>query len=952
MRQTLHNHARQLVRLTLTIAVVTASIGCGITAQTVVTFRPTISGVVYDGAGDPLAGVRLRFEDADITATTDNEGAYAVEIPYEFSGAVRPELEGFDFAPDAWTFSVVRADISNLSFMARPITSVDGGPLTTPQSISLLEDSSVSITLAADHANPEFLLFEVSSLPKHGELRANGELIGEEDLPFTITGAEPVLVYSPDEDYAGGDGFVYNARDIQTELSAAENVTLLIQPVNDPPVFKIPAVQYANAGRVTEFSIYDAAPGDSVDEAGQAVVFSVHSADQTVMPDDAISLDGDRVRLVPATAGGPVTVTVTAQDDGGTAHGGVDQAARTLELTVVTGPLVSGEIRSFELAGATTPLGEITLEFTGAGDWEGVDFQAASDLSGSYAVEAPHGWTGQVSAADPSGCLLSPAARRYDTPITAPVDGQDFSAWLPAIGIPFPEFGIFETHRSYADATYDFGDGPTAYPDAGDGPYTHYIDNTHPGATDCDNPFGTPDRPRLTTPTDWIAAGSVLEIHGGPYAPGWRVPLLAAGTAEAPVFVRGAGESAPLLSPRLAMYGRYMIVEKIRADRATIVSTNDYGDVHHVVLRHAELTGSEEDGGISVANWGDNETVSTVLIWDVDIHDMGDIDADYDQDFHGVTINSDVSHAWLLDCRILRCSGSGLQVNAGSLAKQAGTHHIYAGRNQVYECRQSGLFTKQAVDVVFSQNEIRDIITTEWSKSKGLGYQYAPENVWFLFNRVYDCEHGVCSGSDNGLGFGENIYIVGNEFSNIHDTHDDYNPGTAWSAAAIMLPGGTNRYIVNNTMCDVDAGINGPGLGAYAIQNNIISNVTRGHQVFIEHAAAAANSTLVASILHQGGGEESIRWGSSIVRTLAGLQAAIPDQGLGCFNADPLLTNPGDRDFALQAHSPAVDSGVSSDIYATFEARYGLSIAYDASCAPRPRSDDDVVAWDMGAYEY
>ena len=204
------------------------------------------------------------------------------------------------------------------------------------------------------------------------------------------------------------------------------------------------------------------------------------------------------------------------------------------------------------------------------------------------------------------------------------------------------------------------------------------------------------------------------------------------------------------------------------------------------------------------------------------------------------------------------------------------------------------------------------------------------------------------------MGFGENIYIVGNEFSNIHDTGDDYNSNTAWAPAAIMLPGGTNRYIVNNTMHDVDAGINGPGAGAYVIQNNIISNVTRGHQVFIELGAAAVNSTLSASILHQDGGEESIRWGTATVRTLAALQAAVPDQGLGCFSSDPMFTDPSARDFTLHADSPAVDNALSSDVYAIFEARYGLSIAFDASRAPRPLDGDgdETASWDMGAYEY
>ena len=70
-------------------------------------------------------------------------------------------------------------------------------------------------------------------------------------------------------------------------------------------------------------------------------------------------------------------------------------------------------------------------------------------------------------------------------------------AYTPPIGIPEPSFGIDEDVSMYDSATYDFGAGGVSYPDAGNGPYTHYIDNTHPSATNTSNPYGTPSTPRL-----------------------------------------------------------------------------------------------------------------------------------------------------------------------------------------------------------------------------------------------------------------------------------------------------------------------------------------------------------------------------------------------------------------------------------------------------------------------
>ena len=65
--------------------------------------------------------------------------------------------------------------------------------------------------------------------------------------------------------------------------------------------------------------------------------------------------------------------------------------------------------------------------------------------------------------------------------------------------------------------TWDYGDGPEPYRANEYGPYTHYIDNTDPAATDSANPYGSPAQPRRT----WVyplPAGSAVQVHGGPYS--------------------------------------------------------------------------------------------------------------------------------------------------------------------------------------------------------------------------------------------------------------------------------------------------------------------------------------------------------------------------------------------------------------------------------------------------
>jgi len=49
-------------------------------------------------------------------------------------------------------------------------------------------------------------------------------------------------------------------------------------------------------------------------------------------------------------------------------------------------------------------------------------------------------------------------------------------------------------------------------------PGCYFIDNSDPNATDSDNPYGYPDRPRLTIPEISYSAGDFVYINGGMYS--------------------------------------------------------------------------------------------------------------------------------------------------------------------------------------------------------------------------------------------------------------------------------------------------------------------------------------------------------------------------------------------------------------------------------------------------
>jgi hypothetical protein len=251
-----------------------------------------------------------------------------------------------------------------------------------------------------------------------------------------------------------------------------------------------------------------------------------------------------------------------------------------------------------------------------------------------------------------------------------------------------------------------------------------------------------------------------------------------------------------------------------------------------------------------------------------------------------------------------------------------------------------GFWVKQAVDVVISENTVYSHRPSDSSSGGGMGFQYAPERVWFLYNHIYDCDYGITSGGDSGLGTGQNVYYVGNVIHDIH-TSGSFNPNSAWSNAGIMVAGLTNHYMANNTIFDVDAGINCTRDGTYVIENNIVSNVTQalGNAVFVEDSDTTWS--LNNNLFWQGGSSIRVRFGSTVYNH------STHGHGSSNLNSNPLFVNSAGDDFHLQSGSPAVNAGRVSNVYTEFQSRYGLDIRVDPDGVLRPQGS----AYDIGAYE-
>ncbi len=477
-------------------------------------------------------------------------------------------------------------------------------------------------------------------------------------------------------------------------------------------------------------------------------------------------------------------------------------------------------------------------------------------------------------------------------------------------------------------------------------PGFYYVDETHPSATDINNPYGTPSLPRKTIPNT-LPAGSVVDLHGV-YTKYHGSPgiITANGTSSNPVFIRGRSSTdRPIFKQSWQIKGSYYILENLVGA--------DYGDgvnagriwilapVNYAALRFCDISGNLRAGGVGVVSW-DSNAVSNVVIYKNYIHDNGDVKANYDQDVHGIAVSARVSNLWIVDNEICRSSGDGIQINGGTLT-QSTTHHIYVGRNTSYSNKQTGMWTKQAVDVIFSENTIYNHRPSNSSSGAGTGFQYAPDYVWFLFNHIYDCEFGINGASNSGMGSGKEIFVIGNLIHNIHPTRK-WDPNNVWSSSAIGLWGGVNRRIVNNTIWDYSGGIYS---GLYInIENNVLGGRTdsQGRDIFIDRPNMA--NTMNNNVIY--GSPVRIQWGGKIY-DLSGFKFAT-GKGRDCSDSNPQFVSQTGNNYHLKAGSRAIDKGSTNDVYTIFLNRYGIDISKDIDGVQRPQPQRGK--WDIGAYEF
>jgi hypothetical protein len=233
----------------------------------------------------------------------------------------------------------------------------------------------------------------------------------------------------------------------------------------------------------------------------------------------------------------------------------------------------------------------------------------------------------------------------------------------------------------------------------------------------------------------------------------------------------------------------------------------------HNVVRNSTSVGTKRDPtGAAFYVTG-----TDCLVWRNRVTDHGDKTAKVDTDAHGISVVRPAQRTWILENESARNAGDGINVNPYPYDAQTWTAigYVYIGRNVSHDNKQTGIWTKGSHDVIISQNETYGHVSDPqgFSNGAGIGNQYGPQLIWYLYNNVHDNTVGftVGGGLDNQA-FPDppgkssyNIYIH-NLVTNANGT-TECGRGGVWNCAAFYITGSGAYLLADNAIVKSTGGI-------------------------------------------------------------------------------------------------------------------------------------------------
>ncbi len=499
--------------------------------------------------------------------------------------------------------------------------------------------------------------------------------------------------------------------------------------------------------------------------------------------------------------------------------------------------------------------------------------------------------------------------------------------WVAPAGIPRPDFGIEEIYRMY-DHEYLRNSYLTYFQNKNGGFYTHYID--FESGNDTSNSFGTAEYPRKTIPFD-LPRGSVVELHGSKYDSITdqyiEAPIYGNGTPDQPIFVRGADDDERTeFHCNVVIKGSYIITENLKFTSSVGKGIEIWNPSHHISIRNCEVSnyyGLESCFSLLPKSTSDfeNDFNEDIVFYNNYLHNNVDT-TNINSYQTGFLIQENSRRVWITDNIIENGSGNGIKVFFNYNNGNHPPTNIYIARNEIKNYVNNNIKIINSKNVVISQNTMSGnnpvyIPTSGVSDSSivnlSLFGSSIPENIFLIFNEFYN--------SSIGLNAEYGVYVYGNLFRDI--------------GKAIELKFADQVHISNNTINNIDIGINSVGVANLDLTNNIISNAETAH---LHYNSSTPN--LLSNLFSNSDGNALIGQ-LSVINPMT----EIIDNFI---TSDTVYTDINNNDFTLKQGSLPVNNGVVNDISNTFSSIFGININYDFYDNIRPVEN----FWDIGAFEY
>lgn len=349
-----------------------------------------------------------------------------------------------------------------------------------------------------------------------------------------------------------------------------------------------------------------------------------------------------------------------------------------------------------------------------------------------------------------------------------------------------------------------------------------FVNPTHPNATDSDNPWGSPSRPRITLPIPAAIGPGVTIVLDGRFGPhqamGGMIKLRGEGTIHKPVRF--------LMQPNFSTTKGLLIEGSYTATYGGRVALGrNAGPNCGAIVRGAALLVRD----LSVAD-GPAATTASISLQSVPNYQSRDLRIvncrvadcgspmtdgrfpDRDEDHHAFHIGADVWNVLIDQCQATRVTGNGIQINPGLAIKCHSTHSIDIRNCRFSKTKQAGIWSKFGKDIDVVNCEVSDIEPyTHTPQGDGMGCQYGTTNMRFIGNVIRNCGTGIrvaSNGGPGGNGPAGAITIDRCVFNNIRHADAARNRWAGgWAISSYDNPDVT---ATRNTFTDVDGEISVP----------------------------------------------------------------------------------------------------------------------------------------------